>query len=113
MSLNSFNTPPARDGTMVISTIDTAALLTLCSDASGGTYFDSTSKFRRVDFSYYSPDTRQKKVLVHNPFMGRVAWTAGADDGTWALNAVRAVDTDGGELNIGRSVIGSSSDVVL
>lgn len=115
MALNSFNTPPVRNGTDVISTIDTPTLLTMAATAGGGTYFDDASKINRVDLIYWDSSLREKKRIIHVGvnFEGYVSWSPTSSPGLWSLLEARLRDTDGAELFINRDVLGALQDITL
>jgi len=115
--INSFSTPPQRNGVPVVSTINRITLVSNIQSDYTDSYFDSTSKLGVAYLYFQSPDGRQLKKIIHNMvgsnLTGSISWSTTADDGTWTLNKVKAFDTDGATHVLGRASIGSDSDVAL
>jgi hypothetical protein len=114
-SLNHFNPAPIRNGVPVVSTIDTSVLLTMATDASGGNYFDNTSKITRVDLIYWDNNSREKKRIIHigENFEGRTSWSPTSSPGVWRATEARLRDSDGAELFIERDILGDLQDITL
>ena len=110
--INTFSSPPARDGSSVISTINGIDLL---GKITGDPYFDSTVKFARVDVYYYDSSNRDMKIISHNGpgLSGPASWSPLATDGTWYKTRVRVKDFDGAEVLLDRSSIGTGEDLIL
>lgn len=110
LPLSSFDTPPSIGGGPVLSTIGGSTIVSALSDPS---YFDSTSKMRRVDVRYDHEAGRQKKVIIHMGLKGTAEWPLGAQDGTWQKTLITAYDYDGAMKSLDRAAIGSGEDIVL
>jgi hypothetical protein len=85
-------------------------------DYTANTYFSNGNKINRADLFYVHADGRQKKeinLFGVNYLTGDYAWNTLALSGLWQLNKMRLKDTDGAQLWIDRTAIGSGFDITL
>ncbi len=115
MAINSFNSPPQRDGASYVSTIDWSNLIAL---TTGDAYFNDSSKVFRVDIMYgETSDARQSARIQHYGGEGNVRFTPEAKAGTWRKEQVKLYDHDGATHLIKRDegvgITGISGDLIL
>jgi hypothetical protein len=115
--INTFSTPPARDGTSVISTVDIDELVSRIQSDSTDEYFNGSEDFYRVSVIYRHEDGRQAAIIKHRmsdgTMSGSAMWSDNARDGTWEKVQVKSEDYDGAVNILGRSAIGTGEDLFL
>jgi hypothetical protein len=81
-SINTFSTPPACDGTAVLSTINKPIL-------QGIIPTDATGRINKVEL-YYKHEDNSKKRVTHTGanLTGQACWSPGDKTGVWELTGI-------------------------